>query len=333
MKDIQDEDIKNLGLWLNTKPENIFLEKKEESIYIFQKQIKEMIASYENLPKEKKRTEKIIKLLKNGEKPYSVYVEKNDENKFILEGRHRIVAFWLMGYKNVDVQYVEKKYDEKEHIEKAMQFYLQEIDFDPLKFKEYLWKCDLEMKNYVGTTPIMFLLDANKSLKIDVETDKIFELIQKVDINKQNIMGYNTIMFLLENNQKEEIDLENTKIFQLLEKSNLNLYDSDGFSVMDKILLNNKSENLQLNNEQIFTLFQKSNKKTQNKTIKNILFNNLEEYIDLFLYEKKYKITKNIMDFFHQKKLEKEINIIEKRNQWLDLQKLPSKKIAKNLKI
>lgn len=333
MKDTENEDIKNIELWLNTKSKNIVLEKKEESIYIFQKQIEEMIASYKKLSKEKKRTEKIIKLLKNGEKPYYVYVEKNDETKFILEGRHRIVAFWLLGYKNINVYYVEKKYDEKEDIEKAMKFYLQEIDFNPLKFREYLWKCDLEMKNYVGTTPVMFLLESNKNLKINLKKEEIFELIQKVDINKQNKMGYNTIMFLLENNQKEEIDLENTEIFQLLEKSNLNLYDLDGFSVMDKILLNNKSENLQLNNDQIFALFQKSSKKTQINAIKNILLTNLTKYIDLFLYEKKYHVPKSIINFLKLTESEQAIRIIEKRNQWLDLQKLTSKKSAKGLKI
>lgn len=52
-------------------------------------------------------------MLKNGEKPIPIYVEKDDPHNFIMEGRHRIVAFYLMGFKDVEVARCSLKIENK----------------------------------------------------------------------------------------------------------------------------------------------------------------------------------------------------------------------------
>jgi hypothetical protein len=86
--------------------ENIEFFYKEEPIELFNSQISEMELSYINFPKELKRTEKIFNLLKNGEKPKPIFIKLNDKDKFIMEGRHRIVAFKWFDLKNIPVIYV-----------------------------------------------------------------------------------------------------------------------------------------------------------------------------------------------------------------------------------
>lgn len=100
---IKNNDEKAIAEWLNVEPERIEIEIEMESINKFLHQIKEMLLSYKDYPSEEKRTRKILKLLKKGELPFPVYIEKEDKSFFIMEGRHRIVAFYLLGLKIVPV--------------------------------------------------------------------------------------------------------------------------------------------------------------------------------------------------------------------------------------
>ena len=98
---IDDENA--VAEWMCTKRENLKIEITLEPISNFIGQIQEMISSYDEYPEDKKRTKKIVKLLKNGEEQFPVYVLKNDKSNFIMEGRHRIVAFYMQGLKHVPV--------------------------------------------------------------------------------------------------------------------------------------------------------------------------------------------------------------------------------------
>ena len=69
----------------------------------YKNQAIEMLGTFDEFPKDERRMNKILKMLKNGEKPMPIYVEKDDPHNFIMEGRHRIVAFYLMGFKDVEV--------------------------------------------------------------------------------------------------------------------------------------------------------------------------------------------------------------------------------------
>lgn len=80
-----------------------------ESIEIFRKQITEMIESYPAYPKDRARMKKIMQEIKEGERALPVFVEYGDPQNFIIEGRHRIVAFDQLGMKKVIVARLREK--------------------------------------------------------------------------------------------------------------------------------------------------------------------------------------------------------------------------------
>jgi hypothetical protein len=100
------QDLKDVADWMNTTPDKLSVTVKQEPIEKFIKQIREMYGTYDEFPEDKKRTNRILKLLKRGAKPLPIYVEANDPYLFVMEGRHRMVAFWLEGMKTIPVAYV-----------------------------------------------------------------------------------------------------------------------------------------------------------------------------------------------------------------------------------
>jgi hypothetical protein len=102
-------DINNVAEWLNTTSNNLIIEIKQEPISKFLTQILEMFDTYKEFPNDAKRTNKIVKNIKQFGKLYPIYVEKNDQHLFVMEGRHRMVAFWLLKLDIIPVAYVSKK--------------------------------------------------------------------------------------------------------------------------------------------------------------------------------------------------------------------------------
>ena len=102
-------DIKDVAEWLDTTPNNLTIEIIEEPIQKFINQITEMYQTYDEFPKDAKRTRNIIKSIKQTGKLYPIYVEKNDPHLFVMEGRHRMVAFWLLKLNRSPVAYVSIK--------------------------------------------------------------------------------------------------------------------------------------------------------------------------------------------------------------------------------
>ena len=101
-------DLVSVAEWLNAKPDQIEVNIKQEPIDKFLEQIKEMHGTYDEFPKDARRTVKIVKLLKQGATPLPIYVEQGDHSLFVMEGRHRMVAFWQLGMKMIPVAYVSK---------------------------------------------------------------------------------------------------------------------------------------------------------------------------------------------------------------------------------
>ena len=106
---VTQQDLKDVSEWLGTSADNVKVELKKEPISKFEKQIKEMHGTYDEFPKDARRTNKILNQLKRGEEVLPIYVEKNDKHLFVMEGRHRMVAFWLNKMKEIPVAYVSKK--------------------------------------------------------------------------------------------------------------------------------------------------------------------------------------------------------------------------------
>lgn len=103
-KDLFEKDLQSIALWLNVESVgHVHVKIKKIHIDTFEKQINEMEETYKEFPLEKKRTQKIFDKLNNGEMPQPIYVGKDDPNNFIMEGRHRVVAFKWFGLNEIIV--------------------------------------------------------------------------------------------------------------------------------------------------------------------------------------------------------------------------------------
>jgi hypothetical protein len=100
----ETRDVEKSIQWFSGfKMANCVFSIKQEHLDVFRNQAEEMLATYDEFPKEKSRTYQILKRLKHGERPLPIFIEYGDPQKFIIEGRHRIVAFMQMGLKYVTV--------------------------------------------------------------------------------------------------------------------------------------------------------------------------------------------------------------------------------------
>lgn len=110
--DPTEQDLRHVAEWLDVEPHQIQLELTRVPMTLFQDQPERMFDAYSRFPKERQRTEEILKLINAGKPLYPVYVEKDDPSMFVLEGRHRLVAFWMAGMKDIPVARVSVKTQE-----------------------------------------------------------------------------------------------------------------------------------------------------------------------------------------------------------------------------
>lgn len=100
-KDLHCEDLKHVCDWL--KSDKIEVELKILPIKIFAKQIEEMEGTFLEFPEDEERVDAIFNLIQQGDIANPVYVEQGDSQMFIMEGRHRIVAFHRANLKEIEV--------------------------------------------------------------------------------------------------------------------------------------------------------------------------------------------------------------------------------------
>jgi hypothetical protein len=103
------DDIRDVAEWFHTTPDNLKIEITKEPITRFTEQIKNMYSSYGKFPKDAERTKKIMREIKKGGKLYPIYISSDDSDEFIMEGRHRAVAFMLLGVRIIPVAWVSRK--------------------------------------------------------------------------------------------------------------------------------------------------------------------------------------------------------------------------------
>jgi hypothetical protein len=102
-------DIDDVANWMNCQRESLRFRAGTIPSVKFQSLTETLIASYAEFPKDEQRMRKILKRLEQGEAPIPVFIEDNDPSNFIMEGRHRIVAFLLAELPNVPVYFVSKQ--------------------------------------------------------------------------------------------------------------------------------------------------------------------------------------------------------------------------------
>ncbi len=94
-------DLDAVGKWLKMDPTSLQFTVATEPMSKFAPLVADLLATYEQFPKEAARTKKIMRLLKSGAEPLPIFCDSVDG--FVMEGRHRIVAFNLLGYATVSV--------------------------------------------------------------------------------------------------------------------------------------------------------------------------------------------------------------------------------------
>ena len=107
--DPTQQDIQSVSEWMNTTVDQLQINIVQEPIEKFIKQINEMYDTYDEFPEDARRTRKILTALKHGEKALPIYVAENDPHLFVMEGRHRMVAFMLARMNTIPVAYVRVK--------------------------------------------------------------------------------------------------------------------------------------------------------------------------------------------------------------------------------
>jgi hypothetical protein len=96
-------DMESILEWFSTSFHNrnmLIFEEKSYSIKEFKSQIKEMSKTLKQFPNDLKRVKKIHNILKNNGLPYHIFI---DSEKFIMEGRCRIVSQYLSKRNQIDV--------------------------------------------------------------------------------------------------------------------------------------------------------------------------------------------------------------------------------------
>lgn len=92
------DDLRNLAKWM---PGGFRVSLSREPMDRFRETAFALLATYPTFPAEGRRSDRILRLLRLGEPPRPVFVDAQDG--FIMEGRHRIVAFLLHGMAEIDV--------------------------------------------------------------------------------------------------------------------------------------------------------------------------------------------------------------------------------------
>ena len=102
-------DINDVSDWLRCKPSLLQLRLTNISAEVFYQMAQDMLGTYEEFPEDEARTRKILKAIQSGEPVLPVFVEDGDATHFIMEGRHRIVAFIQSGIAEIPVAFASKK--------------------------------------------------------------------------------------------------------------------------------------------------------------------------------------------------------------------------------
>ena len=125
------KDLKAAAAWFNVEPSEIGYKLVYEPIEKFQKD-KTRLETLDQYPGDLKRVRRIARELRKNGRLLPVFVEEDDPEMFIIEGRHRILAFWIVGQKEIPVVYVNKK--ENLHESPFGEKELQEVDMNQFNF-------------------------------------------------------------------------------------------------------------------------------------------------------------------------------------------------------
>lgn len=98
-----EADLAAVDQWLQAETVYRFV---AEPMARFIDRAQDLLDTYPNFPADKARTDAILATVQDGAEPWPIFVDSEDD--FIMEGRHRIVAFHILGLTTIPVIYVTK---------------------------------------------------------------------------------------------------------------------------------------------------------------------------------------------------------------------------------
>ena len=104
-----EADLKDVSDWLSVSVNELNVVTKQEPMSMFKTQALEMYNTFEEFPEDAERTQRIVDDIRDGGDIYPVYVEAGDPAKFVMEGRHRMVAFLILKLDTIPVSYASVK--------------------------------------------------------------------------------------------------------------------------------------------------------------------------------------------------------------------------------
>ena len=179
------EDMQSILEWYSLSYKNrndLLFEINKKPILEFKNQINEMISSLKKFPNDLKKIKKIYKILEFGGKSHPIFVDKNDN--FILEGRHRIVAQYLLKLKIINIIYVSTK----ENLDEIVFKKIKDVEFKSVDNKNFKYNFSIDNIEYVVNFD-----DISNSIKKENSWSISFKFLPKLDgYNINNIVKYLT---------------------------------------------------------------------------------------------------------------------------------------------
>jgi len=94
-------DLADVAKWMECGIEELSLCMAEEPMAGYSELAARLLDSHRDFPDDARRTRRILRLLKEGERQLPVFVD--DRDGFLMEGRHRVVAFKMAGVESLTV--------------------------------------------------------------------------------------------------------------------------------------------------------------------------------------------------------------------------------------
>jgi len=94
-------DLADVAKWMECGMEELSLRVSAEPMAGFADLAAYLLDSQRTFPNDARRTRKILRLLREGERQLPVFVD--DRDGFLMEGRHRVVAFHMAGLEMLTV--------------------------------------------------------------------------------------------------------------------------------------------------------------------------------------------------------------------------------------
>jgi ankyrin repeat protein len=207
-------------------------------------------------------------------------------------------------------------------------------------FKKLIHQCDLNIRNNLGYTILMFSFIFNSLKNLNLSTEQWDYLLEHSDLNQQDYNNCNPFMYFLKNNQINKLNLTKNQLNYLIQHSDLTQQDIHGWNPLMLAFYNNQSFDI-LGKTQLKNMYVLLTEEQKQKTFTNIIQyseNDLEkEKIYFLIYDCQFQIDKRMIDWLLENDYQNILDMIEKRDVFSqlhqDVQLIENKEKINTIKI